>query len=74
MLIQARLFTLVLLLALMIAGPIHAQDPPQDVVGAFLDAWNQADYERMYSLIHDESREAMPQQAFVNRYQQVQNV
>ena len=72
--IKARLYFLVVLLAMLIATPVHAQTSPQDVVAAFLDAWNQADYERMYTLIHEESREAMPQQAFINRYQQVQNV
>lgn len=72
--IQARLFLLVFVLVALIAAPVQAQTSPQDVVRAFLDAWNQADYERMYGLIHEESREAIAQQVFINRYQQVQNV
>lgn len=59
---------MVALLALAVTGPVFAQNNPRDVVTTFLDAWDEGDYERMYSLIHPQSREQFAEPVFTARY------
>ena len=41
---------------------------PADVLAAFIDAWAREDYEAMYRLIAERSRELYPLQRFINQY------
>lgn len=47
----------------------RAQDTPQTVVSAFLDAWNAGDLNTMYSYLSPQSKEFYAQQVFDARYQ-----
>ncbi len=69
-----RITFIVTFMVLMIGGRVIAQNDPAGVVQAFLEAWNAADYERMYSMLSLQSQEAIAQPAFVNRYQQTQEI
>jgi len=54
--------------------PTWAQSAPQEVVTAFLDAWNAKDYERMYGYVtvnNINGVDEYPLQVFTNRYQTV---
>lgn len=54
--------------------PASAQASPQEVVSAFLDAWNKKDYETMYRYVTVNmvnGIEEYPLQVFINRYQTV---
>jgi cell division protein FtsI/penicillin-binding protein 2 len=49
--------------------------PPDAAVSAYLEAWNNFDYEAMYSMLTTLSRDAVSLEAFSNRYLEVeQNV
>jgi penicillin-binding protein 2 len=50
-----------------------AQDAPEEIVIAFLDAWNAADYETMYGYIHSQSQVQFPQPVFETRYSSTQD-
>ena len=41
---------------------------PADVLRDFIDAWNREDYDTMYRLIAERSRNLYPRQVFINRY------
>jgi penicillin-binding protein 2 len=54
--------------------PTWAQSAPQEVVTAFLDAWNAKDYERMYGYVtvnNINGVDEYPLQVFTNRYETV---
>ncbi|MEQ8676498.1 MAG: penicillin-binding transpeptidase domain-containing protein [Aggregatilineales bacterium] len=69
-----RITLIMICMLLLIGGNISAQDDPASTVEAFLEAWNAADYARMYGLLSSQSQEMVAQQAFVNRYQQTQEI
>ncbi len=50
-----------------------AQDTPEAVVAAFLDAWNARDLETMYSYVSPQSQELYPFGAFQSRYELANN-
>ncbi|MYD11237.1 MAG: hypothetical protein F4X02_14500 [Chloroflexi bacterium] len=43
-------------------------DDPAEVLGAFIAAWNREDFEAMYRLIAERSRELYPQRNFIDKY------
>ena len=43
-------------------------DDPAEVLGAFILAWNSEDFEAMYELIANRSRELYPQRNFIDKY------
>lgn len=57
------------------AQPLIAFNPdsPEEVARSFLDAWNAEDLNAMYAQVAARSQAAFPQQAFQDRYTQVDN-
>ena len=51
--------------------PLPAEAPARDVAQAYLDAWNGADYNRMYDLLSAASKERMSRDDFVGRYEAI---
>ncbi len=46
--------------------------PPDATVSAYLNAWNELDYETMYTMLTTLSRDAISEEAFSNRYLEVE--
>jgi len=46
--------------------------PPDETVRAYLEAWNEFDYEAMYNMLTTLSRDAISLEAFSNRYLEVE--
>ncbi|MCL4255805.1 MAG: hypothetical protein KJ043_18760, partial [Anaerolineae bacterium] len=73
--IKSRITILfVTMLWLLSVMPTSAQSSPQEIVTAFLDAWNNKDYETMYRYVTVNTVngvEEYPLQVFTNRYQTV---
>ncbi len=62
---------LLLLLLFILSDSNFAQGTPDDVVGDFLDAWNESDYARMYGYLAPQSQESYPLPVFESRYESV---
>ncbi len=60
---------LLLFVLMMGSGIIRAQNAPQGVVEAFLNAWNELDYARMHTYLHPRSQELYPAPVFEARLQ-----
>jgi len=73
MLHPLRFWVFCLFVAFGIAGSIQAQNSPQEVVEAFLTAWNAQDYATMYNYIHPESQEQYDATAFAEQYTMIAN-
>ena len=43
-------------------------DDPAEVLQAFISAWNSENFEAMYELIANRSRELYPQRSFIDKY------
>ena len=54
-------------------GPTATPDmgPPEDAAQAFLDAWNEGDYEGLYALANSETQSRMDRATFVERYEAI---
>ena len=54
-------------------GPTGTPDmgPPEDAAQAFLDAWNEGDYEGMYALANSETQSRIDRPTFVERYEAI---
>ena len=59
-------------LILAVSITVSAQSEPDDIVAAFLDAWDQQDYAAMYAWLHPRSQEIYPEPVFQARYEQTQ--
>ena len=54
-------------------GPTATPDtgPPEDAAQAFLDAWNEGDYEALYALASTETQSRIDRATFVERYEAI---
>lgn len=68
---RRRLLAGCLALALLLTGVALAQDGPAAVVGDYLTHWALREYEAMYALLSQRSRELSDRDAFIARHEQV---
>ena len=64
-------FRLILLLALLLTGPARAQDAPAATVERFLTHQALREYDNMYELLSQRSRELYGREAFLARYEEL---